>query len=169
MNENLAANMGGPFLLFDIGTKKDSDRIDTFAIDVSNVFQVIELGHIAPVPLAPEVVLGILNHHGNIVTIVDPAKILNLSASSQKSTQAVILRQNVRSSTQLGFKVSHIWGILPRNDLLVVPIPPQECIAWAAQVSLRLVKVLALTSLLESLSRLFGNIDSKLSLQGVTV
>ena len=159
----------GPFLVFDIGPSGDPEHGGTFALDVSRVFQVIELGHVLPVPLAPAVVLGILNHHGRIVTIVDPATLLELGAQAAAMTQAVILRQGLRAPASLGLKVARIHGIVPRGDLAQVEVGSRPCVAWAAQAGRKLIHIIALEPLLERLSRLFDLLDSRPPLQGVTV
>lgn len=169
MTDSHTKETSGPFLVFDIGNGDDPSGGGTFALDVSHVFQVIEPGHVSPVPLAPPVVLGILNHHGRIVTIVDPALLLDLVSPPSTTNQAVILRHGLRGPARLGLRVSRIWGIVPRGDLATVQVQTQPCVAWAAQAGRRLVHVLALEPLLERLSRLFGSMDSRPSLQGVTV
>ncbi len=163
------SSAGGPFLVFDIGTGEVDDRGGTYAIDVGHVFQVIEPGRVSPVPLAPAVVLGILNHHGRIVTVVDPAPLLELPPQEGPVTQAVILRQGLRGPANLALKAARIHGIVVRGDLAEVDVPARSCVAWVAQSGRRLVHVVALEPLLERLSRLFGAVDSRPTVQGVTV
>jgi chemotaxis signal transduction protein len=169
MNDGLSPVMAGPFLVFDIGAVDLSMQAGTYAIDVSHVFQVIEPGRVSPVPLAPAVVLGILNHHGRVVTLVDPAPLLALERQAGPVTQAVILRQGVRSPANLGFRVSRIHGIVARGDLAEVDVDKPPCVAWVAQSGRRLIHIVALEPLLERLSRLFESVDSRPLVKGVLV
>lgn len=169
MTQSPSTATSGPYLVFDIGVADTDDHGGTFAFDVSHVLQVIEPGWISAVPLAPEVVLGIINHHGRIVTVIDPAPLLELAPQPGVVSQAVILRHGVHSPASLGLKVSRIHGIVARGDLAAVDVESRPCVAWVAQAGRRLIHILALEPLLERLSRLFGSVDSRPSVQGVTV
>ena len=159
----------GPYLLYEVGPANDEVSGGVFAFDVSSVFQVIEPGVASPVPLAPDVVLGIINHHGRIVTLVDPAPLLGLAPQARPAAHAVILRQGARGPVNLGLQVSRIQGIVPRTELIEVEVQPRPCVAWVARAGRRLIHVVAVEPLLERLVRLFGTNDSRDGLQGVTV
>ena len=45
---------------------------ETYGINVMQVQEVLRYTEIAPVPGAPEYVLGIINLRGNVVTVIDP-------------------------------------------------------------------------------------------------
>lgn len=47
---------------------------ETYGINVMQVQEVLKMTEIAPVPGAPDYVLGIINLRGNVVTVVDTRK-----------------------------------------------------------------------------------------------
>jgi chemotaxis signal transduction protein len=161
-----SAGATGPFLVFDIG--REDEGGSSFALEVSRVFQVIEPTEVSLVPLSPPVVLGIINHHGRIVTVIDPAPLLGLSPQRGPVLQAVVLRQGQKGPNNLGLMVARIQGIVARSDLSEVEVEARPGVAWVAQAGRRLVHILATEPLLERLSRLFGSIERS-SVQGVTV
>jgi chemotaxis signal transduction protein len=166
MSARGGAGPTGKFLVFDIGREESGGG--AFALEVSRVFQVIEPSYVSMVPLAPPVVLGILNHHGRIITVVDPAPLLELPPQDGPVLQAVVLRQGPKGPNNLGLKVARIQGIIARADLAEVEVESRPGVAWVAQAGRRLVHVLATEPLLERLSRLFGSLERS-SVQGVTV
>jgi len=164
-----ASAPGGRFLVFDIGGESSGASSGTFALDVSGVVQVIEPDSIAHVPLAPSVVLGILNHHGRIITVLDPAPLLGLVAQRGPASQVVILRHGLRGNPNLGLQVVRSHGIVSRAELDEADVIAGECIAWVARSGRRLINIIELEPLLQRLSRLFGSVESREPLQGVTV
>jgi len=53
---------------------------ETYGINVMQVQEVLRYTEIAPVPGAPEYVLGIINLRGNVVTVIDTRKRFGLSS-----------------------------------------------------------------------------------------
>ncbi|MEO6708287.1 MAG: chemotaxis protein CheW, partial [Planctomycetota bacterium] len=51
---------------------------DEYALDVADVQEVLRGLECSPVPLAPASVIGLMNLRGQIVTVVDLAKLLGL-------------------------------------------------------------------------------------------
>jgi purine-binding chemotaxis protein CheW len=49
-----------------------------FAVDALRIQEIIRVGTITPVHMAPEHILGIINLRGHIVTVMDPARRLHL-------------------------------------------------------------------------------------------
>jgi chemotaxis signal transduction protein len=167
MSKRADTSESGPFLVFDVGVEGDTLDGATFALDVRHVSQVIEPGALSPVPLAPAVVLGLLSHRGRIVTLVDPAPLLEFEPQPTPVANAVILRHEVAGPAHLGFRVGRIHGIVGRGDIAAVDVELRPCVAWVAQAGRRLIHVLDLQPLLERLSRLFGSSDSRPLVQGV--
>lgn len=143
----------------------------TFALDVTRVDQVLEAGRLTEVPLAPGVVRGIMGHHGRIVTVVDPAPLLDLAAQPAGVQHVVIVQHRRGRLANLGFQAASIRGIVPAGQLEEVNVAPRANVAWVAQMDKRLVHILALDSLLgrlaERISTLAGG--AKESNQGVVV
>ena len=65
---------------------------ETYGINVMQVQEVLRVTEIAPVPGAPDYVLGIINLRGNVVTVVDTRERLGLGAKEMdESTRIVII------------------------------------------------------------------------------
>ncbi len=170
MSSAIAAVAAGRFLVFDVGGDGRGLSSGAFALDVASVFQVIEPESVARVPLAPAVVLGILNHHGRIVTVVDPGPLLGLGQQQAPVSQVVILRSGLRGTPNLGLQVVRSHGIVSKTDLTPTEVAAGPCVAWVARSGRRLIQVLDLEPWLQRLSRLFGSkTDTSEPLEGVTV
>lgn len=63
---------------FRVGTEQ-------YALPVENVLEVAELGLIAPVPGAPDSVLGVRNLHGQVLPVVDLAPLLGVKRRGGRS------------------------------------------------------------------------------------
>ena len=151
----------GPFLLFEVGAlgAEAEDGTGTFGLEVDNVFQVIEPGHLSNVPMAPAVVLGIMSHHGRIITVVDPAPILGLAPQGSPVAQIVILKLSKRGPVNLGIQVLKSHGIVPRAELEEVTVPGGPTVRWVAKRGKRLIHIIEADSLVERLGREFGTMD----------
>ena len=65
---------------------------EIYGVNVMQVQEVLRLTEIAPVPGAPDYVLGIINLRGNVVTVIDTRKRFGLVANDvTDSTRIVIL------------------------------------------------------------------------------
>ncbi len=68
---------------------------EIYGVNVMQVQEVLRLTEIAPVPGAPDYVLGIINLRGNVVTVIDTRKRFGLVANEvTDSTRIVILEVN---------------------------------------------------------------------------
>lgn len=65
---------------------------ETYGINVMQVQEVLRYSEIAPVPGAPQYVLGIINLRGNVVTVIDTRQRFGLStAETTDQTRIVII------------------------------------------------------------------------------
>ena len=72
--------------------KLDAEK---YGIDVMRVREVLRNSEIAPVPGAPDFVLGIINLRGNVVTVIDTRKRFGLPPKeTDDSTRIVILESD---------------------------------------------------------------------------
>ena len=162
--------MSQPLLLFELaqpppekgGALDDKDLIDRpdpapgiFALAVTHIMQVMEAGVVTPVPLAPSVVEGVLNHHGRIVTIVDPAPLLGLAPQPQPANQVVILRRRAGMGGGVGLKVNRTFEIVAASDLVEAEVPPGPGIQQVLRQDPKLVHVISHDALLMELSDCF--------------
>lgn len=68
---------------------------ETYGIDVMKVQEVLRMTEIAPVPGAPDYVLGIINLRGSVVTVIDCRKRFGLSTrDTDESTRIVIIESD---------------------------------------------------------------------------
>ncbi len=68
---------------------------ETYGINVMQVQEVLKMTEIAPVPGAPDYVIGIINLRGNVVTVVDTRKRFGLMPQEPtESTRIVIIEAN---------------------------------------------------------------------------
>lgn len=68
---------------------------ETYGINVMQVQEVLRHTEIAPVPGAPEYVLGIINLRGNVVTVIDTRHRFGLStADVSENTRIVIIESD---------------------------------------------------------------------------
>ena len=65
---------------------------ETYGINVMQVQEVLRMTDVAPVPGAPHYVMGIINLRGNVVTVLDTRKLLDLATSDiTDSTRIMII------------------------------------------------------------------------------
>jgi len=68
---------------------------EKYGINVMQVQEVLRVSEIAPVPGAPEYVLGIINLRGNVVTVIDTRQRFGLEPKAlDDSTRIVIVESN---------------------------------------------------------------------------
>jgi purine-binding chemotaxis protein CheW len=64
---------------------------ETYGINVMQVQEVLRYTEIAPVPGAPEYVLGIINLRGNVVTVIDTRSRFGLPASDISDNSRIVI------------------------------------------------------------------------------
>ncbi len=68
---------------------------ETYGINVMQVQEVLRMTEIAPVPGAPDYVIGIINLRGNVVTVIDTRKRFGLmTTEADDSTRIVIIESD---------------------------------------------------------------------------
>ncbi len=89
---------------------------EKYGIRVMQVQEVLRMTEIAPVPGAPDYVLGIINLRGNVVTVIDSRKRFGLAeAEVDDSTRIVIIEAD-----------KHVVGILVDSVAEVVDLKTSE-------------------------------------------
>ncbi len=89
---------------------------EKYGIRVMQVQEVLRMTEIAPVPGAPDYVLGIINLRGNVVTVIDSRKRFGLAeADVDDSTRIVIIEAD-----------KHVVGILVDSVAEVVDLQTSE-------------------------------------------
>ncbi len=64
---------------------------ETYGINVMHVQEVLRVSEIAPVPGAPDYVLGIINLRGNVVTVIDTRSRFGLPAADVTDTSRIVI------------------------------------------------------------------------------
>ncbi len=64
---------------------------EVYGINVMQVQEVLRVTEIAPVPGAPDYVLGIINLRGNVVTVIDTRMRLGLSSHEQDDSTRIVI------------------------------------------------------------------------------
>lgn len=82
---------------------------DYLSCPISQVREIIQLEEVTPVPSTPPKIRGILNRRGEIITILDLPKVLNLGLElSEEESQLMILYSE---SENIGIMVSEVTEI----------------------------------------------------------
>ncbi|CAI8932024.1 chemotaxis protein CheW [Methylocaldum szegediense] len=64
---------------------------ETYGINVMQVQEVLRVTEIAPVPGAPEYVVGIINLRGNVVTVIDTRKRFGLTPQEPDDASRIVI------------------------------------------------------------------------------
>jgi purine-binding chemotaxis protein CheW len=73
----------------------------SFAIDLSNVDRVIRAIEVTPLPVAPEIVLGVINIHGDVIPVVNIRKRLNFRQKDMEVGDQLIIGHTDKRSLAL--------------------------------------------------------------------
>ena len=126
-----------------------------YALDLRDVAEVLEPPLIFPIPLAPPFFSGIMNFHGNLVSVVDLALILNRGAPRNPHGKVLVLDSRIANLA--------VWvDIVERIVAADVVLQEGECSEPLAGKLLTMTdgeaKMLSLEKLLEILEEaLSGN------------
>jgi purine-binding chemotaxis protein CheW len=66
---------------------------ETYGINVMQVQEVVRVPEIAPVPGAPDFVLGIINLRGNVVTVIDTRKRFGLTPKEADDATRIVIAE----------------------------------------------------------------------------
>ena len=123
MSERILAD-AGLYLTFRLGD-------ELFAIDVSQVREVLEMETITAVPNAPEFMRGIINVRGSVVPVVDlRAKFGKSAAEKTVDTRVVVMELEMDGdSTVLGAVADSVHEVTELGDEAIEP-PPRLGSRW---------------------------------------
>jgi chemotaxis signal transduction protein len=141
--------MSGPILTFET-------RSEWFGLMASDVREVARLRGVRPVPRAPEVIAGLAEVHGRIVTLIDLDRLIPGEGTADATSSA---RPGAAGSGAFGVVLAlpyeHL-GILVRSELDVASVPdhveppPGGAASWLQArlpIGERLLNVLSLPAL----------------------
>lgn len=124
-------NDSNAYLTFALGNEK-------FAIPVTNVQEVVELGQVTKVPNAPDYMLGIINLRGRVLPLLDTKLKLGLPATvqTQKSRIMVLdIQLEDDKNLQIGAMVDIAREVVEINDSEIQEAPEFENLKTAAPIT----------------------------------
>jgi purine-binding chemotaxis protein CheW len=114
---------GKPFLEFGLGDER-------YAVRTAQVLAVRLLGDYAPLPCAPAMVVGVVNHLGRLFSVIDLGILFGWPARRPGRLDKVVLLHD--AEMELGIRVDAVTGI--RNLLPEEIRSPPPALAAAARV-----------------------------------
>jgi purine-binding chemotaxis protein CheW len=64
---------------------------ENYGLDIEGIREIVESSPLTPVPKAPNWVEGILNHHGTVVTVINPSSFFDLKMQGNALKRVVVL------------------------------------------------------------------------------
>jgi purine-binding chemotaxis protein CheW len=120
---------------------------EDYALPVTDVLEVADIGAITPVPRAPHAVLGLKNLRGSVITVVDLAAVMDLSGNEQR--QRIVVAEE--GGRHVALAVDSVVGVEP------VPKPSEAVdsphLVGAALIDGSLVGVIGVKSVLDQLQQ----------------
>lgn len=101
-----------------------------FGIDVSLIREVNRSVDMTPVALAPEMIRGLMNLRGQIITVIDPGVCLGFQVSKIENTSRCVVLKTIEEGSSLsihdilGILVDNVGDIIPVEDTDLQPPPP---------------------------------------------
>ena len=94
---------------------------ERYGINVMQVQEVLRVSEIAPVPGAPNYVLGIINLRGNVVTVIDTRKRFGLVSTEMDDSTRIIITE--AEDQVIGIMVDSVAEVvdLKSNEIDVAP------------------------------------------------
>jgi purine-binding chemotaxis protein CheW len=92
-----------PVLTFQLGS-------ETFAVSIDDVLEVAAMVQLTPLPEAPPEVLGVVNRHGEVMTIVDLRRVLGQADPMPITIQSLFIVFQVNGK-RLGGVVDAVLGV----------------------------------------------------------
>ncbi|HEY0429664.1 MAG TPA: chemotaxis protein CheW [Pyrinomonadaceae bacterium] len=95
---------------------------ELFAVSAAEVAEVVNLPVVTPLPRVPEWLLGIANLRGEIITVVDLARLWNKKSSIPAAKPKLILLRARSSNAAIAFKADKLSEIihLPKDKIHLV-------------------------------------------------
>lgn len=114
-----------------IHTDKENDPIlqwvtfqlgeETYGVNVMQVQEVLRVTEIAPVPGAPDYVLGIINLRGNVVTVLDTRKRFGMGARDPDDNSRILIIES--NDLVVGILVDSVSEVVYLRQSDIEPAP----------------------------------------------
>jgi|SRR5271166_2716865 len=101
---------------------------ELFAVNVTNVLEVLQKQRITHVPNAPEYIKGIINFRGEVVPVFESRNKFNLPPRPQESSYVVIVFDLSKGSDifRIGTVVDRVKDVITIDDKEIKPVPPMS-------------------------------------------
>lgn len=126
---------------------------ERFAVEISQVLEIVKSQVVFKVPSAPEFIDGLINLRGKVYTLFNLRKKLNLPQYNSEDTKILIVNVN---SMFIGMTVDAVNEIIQLEDSAIEPAPQtlanhnKKYVSGVAKVGDKLILLLDLESLTES-------------------
>ncbi len=94
---------------------------EIYGINVMQVQEVLRMTDVAPVPGAPHYVMGIINLRGNVVTVLDTCKLLDLASSDITDSSRIMIIES--SKVTVGLLVDSVAEVVNISSADIDPPP----------------------------------------------
>lgn len=94
---------------------------ETYGINVMQVQEVLRMTDVAPVPGAPHYVMGIINLRGNVVTVLDTRKLLDLATGDITDTSRIMIIES--GKVTVGLLVDSVAEVVNISSSEIDPPP----------------------------------------------
>jgi purine-binding chemotaxis protein CheW len=94
---------------------------ETYGINVMQVQEVLRMTDVAPVPGAPHYVMGIINLRGNVVTVLDTRKLLDLATSEITDSSRIMIIES--GKVTVGLLVDSVAEVVNISSSEIDPPP----------------------------------------------
>lgn len=94
---------------------------ETYGINVMQVQEVLRMTDVAPVPGAPHYVMGIINLRGNVVTVLDTRKLLDLATSDITDSSRIMIIES--GKVTVGLLVDSVAEVVNISSSDIDPPP----------------------------------------------
>lgn len=97
---------------------------ENFAVNVNKVLEVLQNGHITPVPNAPAFISGIINFRGEVLPVFDTRVRFNFTKSDSPSYNIIVIDvSDDKNMFRLGAIVDKVEDVISLNDEEIRPVP----------------------------------------------
>jgi chemotaxis signal transduction protein len=83
-----------------------------YALPITDVAEVTEVGPLSAVPMLPIAVGGALNHHGDALLVLDGPGLLERAPGDQRPTHLLVLARDPDDPARFGLPVDRIHGLV---------------------------------------------------------
>jgi len=94
---------------------------ETYGINVMEVQEVLRIPDIAPVPGAPDYVLGIINLRGNVVTVIDTRHKFGLMPNATDESSRIVIIET--GDQVIGILVDSVAEVVELSDSMIESAP----------------------------------------------